>query len=44
MFHEIDPDRIDRPRGMDITVVTTARNDDEVPSLLRLLGFPFTEA
>ena len=28
MFHEIDQDRIDRPRGMDITVVTTATNDD----------------
>jgi large subunit ribosomal protein L5 len=44
MFHEIDPDRIDRVRGMDITVVTTATNDDEGRSLLRLLGFPFKEA
>ncbi|CAA9330398.1 MAG: LSU ribosomal protein L5p (L11e) [uncultured Frankineae bacterium] len=43
MFHEIDPDRIDRQRGMDITVVTTAANDDEGRSLLRKLGFPFTE-
>src|SRR6202041_3921682 len=43
MFHEIDVDRIDRPRGMDITVVTTATNDDEGRSLLRRLGFPFKE-
>jgi large subunit ribosomal protein L5 len=44
MFHEIDPDRIDRIRGMDITVVTTATTDDEGRSLLRHLGFPFKEA
>ncbi len=44
MFHEIDPDRIDRVRGMDITVVTTANTDEEGRSLLRLLGFPFKEA
>jgi large subunit ribosomal protein L5 len=44
MFHEIDPDRIDRPRGMDITVVTSASNDDEGRALLRLLGFPFKES
>jgi large subunit ribosomal protein L5 len=43
MFHEIDPDSIDRPRGMDITVVTTATTDDEGRALLRLLGFPFKE-
>src|SRR6201747_1334414 len=43
MFHEIDIDRIDRPRGMDITVVTTATTDDEGRALLRLLGFPFKE-
>ncbi len=43
MFHEIDPDSIDRPRGMDITVVTTAANDDEGRALLRALGFPFKE-
>jgi large subunit ribosomal protein L5 len=43
MFHEINPDRIDRQRGMDITVVTTATNDDEGRSLLRRLGFPFRE-
>ena len=44
MFHEIDPDRIDRPRGMDITVVTTAQTDDEGRALLRALGFPFKES
>jgi large subunit ribosomal protein L5 len=44
MFHEIDPDSIDRPRGMDITVVTTATTDEEGRSLLRRLGFPFKEA
>jgi large subunit ribosomal protein L5 len=44
MFHEIDPDTIDRPRGMDITVVTTATNDEEGRVLLRKLGFPFREA
>jgi large subunit ribosomal protein L5 len=43
MFHEIDPDAIDRPRGMDITVVTTATTDDEGRALLKLLGFPFKE-
>ena len=43
MFHEIDPDSIDRPRGMDITVVTTASNDDEGRALLKALGFPFKE-
>lgn len=43
MFHEIDPDSIDRVRGMDITIVTTAKTDDEGRSLLRRLGFPFKE-
>jgi len=43
MFHEIDPDSIDRPRGMDITVVTTATTDEEGRALLRRLGFPFKE-
>jgi large subunit ribosomal protein L5 len=43
MFHEINPDSIDRPRGMDITVVTTATNDDEGRALLKQLGFPFKE-
>ena len=44
MFHEIDQDRIDRSRGMDITVVTSATTDDEGRALLRQLGFPFKEA
>ena len=44
MFHEIDPDSIDRPRGMDITVVTTATTDEEGRALLRRLGFPFKES
>ena len=43
MFHEIDQDKTDRVRGMDITVVTTATNDDEGRALLRALGFPFKE-
>ena len=41
VFHEIDQDKIDRVRGFDITVVTTAKTDDEGRSLLRALGFPF---
>ena len=44
MFHEIDQDRIDRLRGMDITVVTTAKNNDEGRALLKALGFPFKTA
>lgn len=44
VFHEIDQDKIDRTRGMDITVVTSATNDEEGRALLRLLGFPFKEA
>jgi large subunit ribosomal protein L5 len=43
MFHEVNPDRIDRSRGMDITVVTTAVNDEEGRALLKHLGFPFKE-
>jgi large subunit ribosomal protein L5 len=43
MFHEIDVDRIDRQRGMDITVVTTAATDEEGRALLKQLGFPFKE-
>lgn len=43
MFHEINPDAIDRTRGMDITVVTTATTDEEGRALLRKLGFPFQE-
>ena len=43
MFHEINQDKIDRSRGMDITIVTTATNDDEGRALLKQLGFPFKE-
>jgi large subunit ribosomal protein L5 len=43
MFHEIDQDKVDRSRGMDITVVTTATNDDQGRALLKQLGFPFKE-
>ncbi|WOQ17742.1 50S ribosomal protein L5 [Raineyella sp. W15-4] len=43
MFHEIDQDRIDRTRGMDITVVTSAANDEEGRALLKQLGFPFND-
>ena len=43
MFHEIDQDKVDRSRGMDITVVTSATNDDEGRALLKALGFPFKE-
>jgi large subunit ribosomal protein L5 len=43
MFHEINQDKIDRSRGMDITVVTTATNDDEGRALLKQLGYPFKE-
>src|SRR3954471_9956858 len=44
MFHEIDVDKVDRQRGMDITIVTTATTDEEGRALLKLLGFPFKEA
>ena len=43
MFHEIDQDKVDRSRGMDITIVTTAKNNDEGRALLQRLGFPFKE-
>ena len=43
MFHEIDQDKIDRSRGMDITFVTSATNDDHGRALLKQLGFPFKE-
>jgi large subunit ribosomal protein L5 len=41
VFHEIDQDKIDRVRGFDITIVTTARNNEEGKALLKALGFPF---
>jgi len=44
IFREINPDNIDRPRGMDITVVTSATTDEEGRALLRRLGFPFKES
>ncbi len=44
MFHEIDQDRIDRTRGMDITVVTSATDDESGQALLKHLGFPFKES
>jgi large subunit ribosomal protein L5 len=43
VFAEIPQDKIDRVRGMDITIVTSAKNDDEGRALLRALGFPFAE-
>ena len=44
VFPEIEQDKVDRPRCMDITIVTTASNDDEGRALLKMLGFPFKEA
>ena len=44
VFHEIDQDKIDRVRGFDITVVTTAKSDEEGRALLKALGFPFKTA
>jgi large subunit ribosomal protein L5 len=43
MFLEVDQDKIDRSRGMDVTIVTTATNNDEGRALLTKLGFPFAE-
>jgi large subunit ribosomal protein L5 len=44
VFPEIDYDKIDKVRGMDITVVTSAQTDDQGRALLRALGFPFRES
>jgi len=44
VFPEIEQDKVDRPRGMDITIVTTASTDDEGRAFLKMLGFPFKEA
>jgi large subunit ribosomal protein L5 len=41
IFPEIDYDKVDEPRGMNVTIVTTAKNDEEGRELLRLLGMPF---
>ena len=43
VFPEIEQDKLDRVRGMDITIVTSAKNDDEGRALLRALGFPFRD-
>lgn len=43
IFPELEYDKIDSPRGMDITIVTTARNDDEGRAFLRAFGFPFRQ-
>ena len=43
IFPEVDYDKIDTVRGMDITIVTTARNDEEGRALLRAFGFPFRQ-
>jgi len=43
IFPEINYDRIDKVRGMDIIVTTTAKTDDEARELLRLFGFPFPQ-
>jgi large subunit ribosomal protein L5 len=44
LFPEIDYMRVDKPRGMNITVVTTAKTDEEARRLLQLLGFPFRQS
>jgi large subunit ribosomal protein L5 len=44
IFPEIEFDKIEKVRGMEITVVTTAQNDEEGRRLLKLLGFPFQES
>src|SRR2546430_5175758 len=44
VFPEIDPDKVTFTQGMDVTFVTTTRNDDEARELLKLFGMPFREA
>ena len=44
IFPEIEYDKVDKIRGMDIAIVTTARTDEEARELLRALGLPFREA
>ncbi len=44
VFPEIDYTKIERPRGMNITIVTTARTDREARALLKMLGMPFRES
>lgn len=43
VFHEIKPDSMDKVRGMDVTIVTSAKNNEEGRALLTRLGFPFRE-
>ena len=43
IFPEIEYDKIDKLRGMEVTIVTSAKNDDEARMLLRLLGMPFSK-
>ena len=43
IFPEIELDKIKRKQGMDITIVTTAANDDQARDLLKMMGFPFAE-
>jgi len=43
IFPEIDFNKVDKTRGMNISIVTTARNDDEARSLLKGLGMPFRQ-
>ncbi|MGB9809487.1 MAG: 50S ribosomal protein L5, partial [Caldanaerobacter sp.] len=43
IFPEIDYDKIDKVRGMDIIIVTTAKTDEEAKALLELLGMPFAK-
>lgn len=43
IFPEVDYDKIDQVRGMDITIVTTAKTDEEARELLRLFGMPFRD-
>lgn len=44
IFPEVEYDKVDKIRGMDITFVTTAKNDEEAKELLRLLGMPFSQS
>jgi large subunit ribosomal protein L5 len=43
IFPEIDMDKIKRTQGMDVTIVTTAKSDEEALDLLKMMGFPFAE-
>ena len=44
IFPEIDYDKVDRIRGMQINIITSARNDEEGKRLLELLGMPFAKS